>query len=126
MSEYDAMRQAYYIGWVIRNRVEAGHRGQHTYYDVIHDPAQFSAFLDVELTRQLNTLDRTSSPRMFPLWHGMLEMASDIISMDRRYAPIGPEFLWFHHAYVNPRWSKPRPDLVIDGKYDLFLYFGID
>ncbi len=32
------------VAWVVRNRVETGYRGRHTYKDIVLDPYQFSAF----------------------------------------------------------------------------------
>lgn len=44
---YSETKQAHeqtLVAWVVRNRVETGYRGQHTYQDVVLDPYQFSAF----------------------------------------------------------------------------------
>lgn len=32
------------VAWVVKNRALTGHRGKHTYRDVVLDPKQFSAF----------------------------------------------------------------------------------
>ena len=41
------------VAWVIRNRVETGYRGQHTYRDAVLDPYQFSAFNPGSAKRRL-------------------------------------------------------------------------
>ncbi|HEX9951607.1 MAG TPA: cell wall hydrolase [Rubricoccaceae bacterium] len=68
------------VAWVIRNRVETGYRGQHTYSGVVTDPYQFSAFNPGSSTRMLYTnLGPTSASAG---WMRALEVAHDVY-----YAP---------------------------------------
>jgi hypothetical protein len=68
------------VAWVIRNRVETGYRGQHTYSGVVLDPYQFSAFNPGSSKRMLYAnLGPTSESAG---WMRALEVAHDVY-----YAP---------------------------------------
>ena len=68
------------VAWVIRNRVETGYRGQHTYQTVVLDPYQFSAFNPGSSKRALyaNLVSGSDSEG----WQRALEVAHDVY-----YAP---------------------------------------
>jgi hypothetical protein len=68
------------VAWVIRNRVETGYRGQHTYEGVVTDPYQFSAFNPGSSTRALYTHLVPGSESAG--WQRALEIAHDVY-----YAP---------------------------------------
>lgn len=54
------------VAWVVRNRVETGYRGRHTYKDVVLDRYQFSAFNPSTRTRRhYGSLEWNSTERGF-------------------------------------------------------------
>lgn len=96
------------IAWIIRNRVETGYRGKHTYKTVVLDPYQFSAFNPSSRKQRYYTrLDPFSE---VPGWQTALSIAYYV-----RYAPseLRPFPLHTRHFYSersligqeHPEWS---------------------
>lgn len=74
------------VGWVVRNRVETGYRGRHTYRDVVLDPFQFSAFAPNNPKRKyymsLDVHDKA------PGWQRALRIAYYVRHVDSTWRPF--------------------------------------
>ncbi len=82
------------IGWTVRNRVEAVHRGCRTYEECILDPFQFSAFLPGQPKQDYYT-DLTETSEVAG-WHRTMALAHYIRHADGRLRPFGPSVLHFY------------------------------
>jgi len=110
-SETRKSREMYYVGWVIRNRVELRYNGKSTYKDVILDPYQFSAFNPGRKTRyeyiNLDVHD-LRDPVKQEKWFNALEMAIDVVDGDARDRPFPRNTLYFYSEISMPGGRKPQ------------------
>lgn len=82
------------IGWTVRNRVEAGHRGCAAYRECILDPFQFSAFLPGQPKQSYYTgLSETSDVAG---WQRTLALAYYVRHADGRLRPFSSSVLHFY------------------------------
>ena len=97
------------VAWVIRNRVETGYRGQHTYEGTVLDPYQFSAFNPGSSKRRLyTTLMPESNSASFAQ---ALRVAHDVYyaSADERPFPETTRHFYSERSMVGrkaPRWAE--------------------
>jgi len=99
------------VAWVIRNRVETGYRGQHTYEGVVLDPYQFSAFNPGNPKRRLYT---TLSPSPdYPAFVQAVQVAHGVYYASETNRPFD---LKTRHFYSErsmaggraPNWSEGK------------------
>jgi hypothetical protein len=113
-SETDSLHEMKYVGWVIRNRVDMGFNGKHTYRDVVLDRYQFSAFNPGRRGRVYYATkswydqfgsSSTSSKR----WKEALDVASKVVFADSSQRPFPIRTLYFYSEVSMPRHKKhPR------------------
>ena len=96
------------VAWVIRNRVETGYRGEHTYRDVVLDPYQFSAFNPGSSKRRMyaNLVPGSDSNG----WQRALEVAHDVYHAPASARPFEATTRHFYseRSMVGggaPRWA---------------------
>ena len=105
------------VAWVIRNRVETGYRGQHTYEGVVLDPYQFSAFNPGDPKRRLYTsLTPESDSRAF---HEALEVAHNVYNARPSMRPFSRKTRHFYseRSMVGgraPVWSAGHRPVPVD------------
>jgi hypothetical protein len=97
------------VGWVIRNRVETGYRGQTTYKDVVLDPYQFSAF-NPGATKRSFFLSLTPEVQL-PSWQQALWIAHYVRHADPAYRPFSIETRHFYsersmRGRDHPYWAN--------------------
>ena len=96
------------VAWVVRNRVETGYRGQHSYEDVVLDPYQFSAFNPGNPKRRLYT---TLAPSLdSPAFVQALEVAHSVYYAQPTARPFSEKTRHFYseRSMVGgkaPNWS---------------------
>ncbi|MDX1421304.1 MAG: cell wall hydrolase [Rubricoccaceae bacterium] len=106
------------VAWVVRNRVETGYRGEHTYRDVVLDPFQFSAFNPGSTKRRLyTTLDGASTSRG---WHRALEIAHEVYHAPGRERPFPVQTRHFYSERsmvggATPDWAKGKTPVRLTG-----------
>ena len=97
------------VAWVIRNRVETGYRGQHSYRDVVLDPYQFSAFNPGTRTRlfysKLGPYSKT------PGWRRAMALAYSVRHADSTFRPFPHKTRHFYSERsmvggAEPDWAK--------------------
>lgn len=99
------------IGWTVRHRVEARHRGCTSYQECVLDPFQFSAFLPEQPKQSYYTsLSETSEVAG---WQRTLALAYYIRHADERLRPFSRRVL---HFYSEQSMLDPAlpPDWVGD------------
>ncbi|MDX1548438.1 MAG: cell wall hydrolase [Rhodothermales bacterium] len=113
------------VAWVIRNRVDTGYRGQHTYRDVVLDPYQFSAFNPGTRTR-LRYLALGPDAQV-PGWRRALAIAYAVRHADAARRPFSGTTRHFYSersmvGASHPAWAaglhpvKPRRPVELDAK----------
>lgn len=103
--------EMYYVGWVIRNRVELRFRGETTYKEVVLDPYQFSGFNPNRQSRyKYINLDVTDlrDPVRREKWHSALRTAIDVIDADPKDRPFTQNTLYFYSEISMPNGRKPH------------------
>lgn len=74
------------VGWVVRNRVETGYRGNSTYREAVLDPYQFSAFNPGSRKRgYYSSLASSSTP---PGWQRALAVAHHVLNAPASMRPF--------------------------------------
>ncbi|HLA64174.1 MAG TPA: cell wall hydrolase [Rhodothermales bacterium] len=97
------------VAWVIRNRVETGYRGQHTYRDVVLDPYQFSAFNPGSRKRRLFLNLAPGSDAQG--WMQALEVAHNVYYSPNTLRPFSSETRHFYsersmRGRIQPTWAR--------------------
>lgn len=111
-SETNKPSEMYYVGWVVRNRVDVEFNGNTTYRDVVLDPMQFSAFnhgnprRDFYMSLDADFLD-------FPAyksdnWYYALKTSKRILNADSSDRPFSPYTLYFYSEVSMPDY-RPHP-----------------
>lgn len=105
-SETDYEHEMYYVGWVVRNRVELGFNGKSTYREVILDPYQFSAF-NYNNPKRYKLLEKDFSTKD-EKWLLAMKVARTIIFADETERPFESNVLYFYSesAGDSPEWRK--------------------
>ena len=99
------------VAWVIRNRVETGYRGQHTYEDVVLDAYQFSAFNPGTRTRRRYM---SLTPQSQSLgWARALEIAHRVYHAPASERPFAQTTRHFYSEQSmrgggQPNWARGR------------------
>lgn len=112
-SESDRAKEQYYVGWVVRNRVESGYRGN-TYRNVVLEPYQFSAFNRTSPRRRhLLGLNLSTASRA---WRQALRVALDVYFAppSRRPFPITTRHFYSPISMPGgrtPHWAKNETSL---------------
>ena len=106
------------VAWVIRNRVETGYRGQHTYRSVVLDPFQFSAFIPGSTKRRLYTSLDASSPSQG--WQRALKIAHSVYYAPGRERPFPVQTRHFYSARsmaggATPDWARGKTPVRLTG-----------
>ena len=91
------------VAWVVRNRVDTGYRGKHTYREVVLDPYQFSAFNPGADKRSF--LRQLSPDAPLPRWRQALWIAQYVRHAAPTYRPFSIETRHFY----SERSMKGRP-----------------
>lgn len=95
-SETRRPHEMWYVGWVIRNRVEARFRNKRSYKEVILDPKQFSAFNRASPLRgHYMNLD-PEDVIMRPRWHDALEVARRVVDAEPELRPFPKNTFHFY------------------------------
>lgn len=111
-SETTKPKEMYYVGWVIRNRVEANYNDRSTYYGVILDPRQFSAFnrgnprRDFYMNLDADFLDAPFHKSKN--WFHALDVARRVLKADSSDRPFSPRTLYFYSEVSMPDYN-PHP-----------------
>lgn len=110
-SETRNSNEMYYVGWVVRNRVELNYNGNDTYEEVVLDPYQFSAFNPgSRLRRQYINLDvedlRDSIKK--DEWHDALRTAMNVMDADPEQRPFPRNTLYFYSEVSMPGGRDPH------------------
>jgi len=127
-SETKRLDEAEAVGWFIRNRVDTGYRGESTYWGVIHDPSQFSAYNDADLRTMygaltLKTAMDSTAQRFYPTWRGTIRVAADVLAA--REVPYDSECRHFYtpSAMKNgkaPFWAAGKRADVKVGRFRFY------
>ena len=119
-SETKQVHEQELVAWVIRNRVETGYRGKHTYKGVILDPYQFSAFNPRSPKRAFYTsLTPTDS---LPGWQRALRIAHYVRYADSTYRPFSIKTRHFYSersmiGRTHPYWANDRRRVMPNWTY---------
>lgn len=106
------------VAWVVRNRVETGYRGQHTYPGTVLDPFQFSAFNPGSTKRRLYTnLTPTSTARG---WQHALEIAHTVYYAPSAERPFPAQTRHFYSERSmaggrTPDWAQGKTPVRLTG-----------
>ena len=98
------------VAWVVRNRVETGYRGKHSYRDVVLDPMQFSAF-NGEPTRSFYSGLGVRSAH--PGWQRALAIAHEVKDAPAIQRPFSVET---RHFYSEQSMVGRRHPVWAEGK----------
>lgn len=101
-SETKNPAEMYYIGWIIRNRVETGYRGEKSYRAVTLDPVQFSAFNDPKMRSEFLSLGFDTENNV---WKRALDVARGVIRADKSENPFSEDV---RHFYAPRSMEKGR------------------
>jgi hypothetical protein len=110
-SETNRPSEMKYVGWVVRNRVEANYNGRHTYRGVALDRKQFSAFNPGYGRREYymaKTYEDVNDPVSGDTWMAALENAYYVVYADSADRPFDPETYYFYSEVSMPSW-RPHP-----------------
>lgn len=110
-SETRNSNEMYYIGWVVRNRVELNYNGNDSYEEIILDPYQFSAFNPGSRSRhQYVNLDVEDlrDPIKRDKWHNALRTAMTVIDADSEHRPFPRHTLYFYSEVSMPGGRDPH------------------
>jgi hypothetical protein len=106
VSETNNKGEMEYLAWVIRNRVEAGWRGEDTYKGVILDPWQFSAF-NRNSGKRSYFMEMTRETTPFKArWNQAQRVARKVLVADRSQAPFSASTTHFYSP-VSMRGAAP-------------------
>lgn len=107
------------IGWVIRNRVEMGYHGKHTYREVILEPFQFSAF-NLPASREKYSRLTWSDTTRYRNFAAAVQVAREVIDSPAWKAPV-PKTATHFYAQVgmkgrgHPAWAEAKYRVKISG-----------
>ena len=110
-SETRRDHEMWYLGWVIRNRVEVNFGGKDTYKTVILDDKQFSAFNDGYPFRKFYMTLQPNAAEYRPIWFDAMKAAKRVIEADENRRPFSKSVL-FYYSKISmedgkpPRWAK--------------------
>lgn len=104
--------EAVEIMWVIRRRVEAGYRGERTYWGVLHDHAQFSAFLEPAKRKELQRLTADFRSPTHPNWPIFLEIARQVVAGEADSRLDDDCLHFFAPKLASPAWATSNPIAV--------------
>lgn len=119
-SETKLVHEQELVAWVIRNRVETGYRGKHSYRDVILDPYQFSAFNPGHPKRAFySSLTPVDS---LPGWQRALRIAHYVRHADAAYRPFSIKTRHFYSEQSmvgrrHPHWANHRQRVTPNWTY---------
>jgi hypothetical protein len=109
------------VAWVVRNRVETGYRGRHSYREVVLDPYQFSAFNPGAEKRSFYRRLRPEAP--LPRWRQALWVARYVRHAAPAYRPFSVETRHFYsersmRGRAEPYWAEGAGFVAPDpGRY---------
>jgi len=109
-SETTRPQEMYYVGWVIRNRVEMNYNGKSTYRGVVLDHRQFSAFNSGSSKRPFYVnlgVDYLGSSFQ-KSWFRALDTARRVMEADSSNRPFSPYTLYFYSEISMPD-HNPHP-----------------
>lgn len=111
------------VAWVVRNRAEAGYRGQTTYRGVVLDPYQFSAF---NTARGRARLEALTPETKSPTWQRALRIAHYVRRAPAALNPL-PGVLHFYSPRsmrpkgLEPVWARGHePALVVEDRFRFY------
>jgi hypothetical protein len=120
-SETDRIDEMRVVAWVVRNRVEAGYRGQSSYRGVVLDPFQFSAFNRRSPRRAwYSKLDTETGTDRF---NDAVAVAYDVHYADRSEAPIPNTVMHFYspHFYSPVSMRRNRVPAWVKGGREIAM-----
>ena len=94
------------VAWAIRNRVETGYRGEHTYRDVVLDPYQFSAFNPG--SRKRSYLMNLTPADQAKGWQQAIAIADRVISSPAAHRPFSKSTRHYYSRRSMPGGSQPN------------------
>lgn len=104
-SETRTPKEMWYVGWVIRNRVESKFLNDETYKEVVLHPKQFSAFNRGRISREYYmNLKPTENLRR---WHDAMKIAKTVIDAPKKWRPIPKNTYHFYSEVSMPGERKP-------------------
>lgn len=114
VSESNDPEEWQYIGWVVRNRVEAKGRFRDTYQAVIRQPMQFSYWNKFSHLGDVDAYAaaKADGSRIAPQLAKAEEYAKWVLATPREYAPFGPTVYYFWSPISMspegrlPTWAK--------------------
>jgi cell wall hydrolase len=131
-SESDRSQEQRLVGWVVRNRVESGFRGE-SYRDVVLEPRQFSAF-NSPSERRTTILAYDQDSRV-PSWIQAVDVALDVYQARPHERPFSIDTRHFYSPVSmaggsEPTWSDAGirlSSVALGVDPDRFQFFsGID
>lgn len=110
-SETKLIHEQELVAWVIRNRVETGYRGEHTYRGAVLDPYQFSAFNPGSPKRVFYT--SLTPADSLPGWQRALRIAHYVRHADDSQRPFSIKTRHFYSEQSmigrpHPHWANDR------------------
>lgn len=117
------------VAWVVRNRVETGYRGKHTYKDVVLDRYQFSAFNPNTRTRShYASLEWTSTAQGFAR---AVAIAANVATAPNQARPFSETTRHFYSRQsmrggATPHWAQNTQPVKLDRfvEPDRFRFFA--
>lgn len=95
-SETRRPEEMWYVGWVIRNRVESKFHDHETYKDIILHPKQFSAFNARSGVRSFYFSIEPHQSVERPRWHDALQIAKGVIDAPLAFNPLPGDTYHFY------------------------------
>ena len=104
-SETRRPEEMWFVGWVIRNRVESRFHGHGTYKDIILHPKQFSAFNRGSGVRGFYMNLSPSQGVERPRWHDAMQTAKGVVDSPLAFNPL-PHDTYHFYSEVSMRGRK--------------------
>jgi len=135
-SETDSLHEMKYVAWVIRNRVDMGFNGKHTYRDVVLDRYQFSAFNPGRRGRVYyatkSWYDQFNDGYGSKRWKKALDVSSNVVFADSSERPFSIRTLYFYSEVSmpshrkHPRWAYSMKQTKVIGVAEKRFRFFVD
>lgn len=106
-SETRRPTEMYYVGWVIRNRVEAEFRGEEGYKNVILDDKQFSAFNKGYPLRDFYMSLEPKYASQSSRWFRAMKSSVEVVEGSKRHRPFAKDTYHFYSEVSMPRGKRP-------------------
>ena len=112
------------VAWAVRNRVETGYRGNHSYRETVLDPYQFSAFNPGSADRRYLLNLAPHSQNMG--WQRTLKIAYHVLRAEASERPFSVKTRHFFSERsmlggMHPNWAETHKLVSVAEKYDLDL-----